>query len=266
MRIIRFIAQDGNTYYGNVLENGTAQVLADHPLKSLQLTSQKLEIKELMAPIDPPAIFCIGKNYAEHAREFGSEIPAQPIIFIKPITTLNHPNSPVKIPKCLQHGPETDYEAELAIIIGKKGVNISEENAYSHILGYTCANDITARRMQKHAGGGQWARGKGFDGFLPLGPAIVTPDEIKDPHNLSISLTLNGKIMQDGNTADMIFSIPKLISYLSQDTTLLPGTVILTGTPSGVGFARDPQVWLSHGDSMTVEIKGVGKLTNHVVK
>ena len=266
MRIIRFIDQNNQIHHGHDLGDGTAQLLKQHPLISLELDKQVLEIKELMAPIDPPNIFCIGKNYAEHAREFGSDIPTQPIIFIKPTTTLNHPNSPVKIPKCLAHGPETDYEAELAIIIGKQGTNISEENAYDHILGYTCANDVTARRMQKHAGGDQWARGKGFNGFLPLGPAIITPDEIKDVHNLKISLTLNGKTMQDGNTSDMMFQIPKLISYLSQDTTLLPGTVIITGTPSGVGFARKPQVWLTHGDTMTVEIQGLGKLTNSIEK
>ena len=171
MRIIRFIAQDNQIHHGSDLGNGTAQLLKHHPTKSLVLDKQVLEIKELMAPIDPPTIFCIGKNYAEHAREFGSDIPTQPIIFIKPITTLNHPNRPVKIPACLTHGPETDYEAELAIVIGKQGVNIKEEDAHNHILGYTCANDVTARRMQKHAGGDQWARGKGFDGFPPPRPS-----------------------------------------------------------------------------------------------
>jgi len=158
-----------------------------------------------------------------------------------------------------------DYEGELAVIIGRACRNVATDAALDHVLGYTCANDVSARRWQMHAGAGQWIRGKSFDTFCPLGPALVTADEIPDPQALGLRTTVNGQVMQDHTTGDMIFPVAELISFLSRDTTLLPGTVILSGTPQGVGFARKPPVWLQPGDEVTVEIEGVGRLTNPVI-
>ena len=157
-----------------------------------------------------------------------------------------------------------DYECELAVIIRKSTKNVSRKEAFKHILGYTCANDVSARRWQKDRGGRQWCRGKSFDTFCPLGPWLVTPDEIPNPNDLQIKTILNGQTMQNSTTSDMIFDIPTLISFLSEGTTLLPGTVILTGTPQGVGFARKPPIFLNGGDQVTIEIEGIGALTNPV--
>ena len=157
-----------------------------------------------------------------------------------------------------------DYECELAVVIEKSAKNVERHQAFDYVLGYTCANDVSARRWQKEGGGKQWCRGKSFDTFCPLGPCLVTPDEIPDPNTLKIKTMLNDKIMQDSTTADMIFDVPALISFLSEGTTLLPGTVILTGTPQGVGFARNPPVFLKKGDKVTIEIEGIGALVNSV--
>jgi len=157
-----------------------------------------------------------------------------------------------------------DYEVELAVIIKKKAKNVLPENALDYVLGYTCANDISARRWQMHAGGGQWIKGKSFDTFCPFGPWMVTPDELTDPNNLDIECVLNGNTMQKSNTNDMIFSVPQIISYLSESVTLLPGTLILTGTPSGVGFARKPPVYLSPGDVLETKVDKIGVLKNYV--
>jgi 2-keto-4-pentenoate hydratase/2-oxohepta-3-ene-1,7-dioic acid hydratase in catechol pathway len=159
-----------------------------------------------------------------------------------------------------------DYEAELAVVIGRRCRNVPVERALEQVLGYSCANDISARRWQKRGGGGQWVRGKSFDRFCPLGPVLVTADELPDPQRLSIECRLNGRLMQAGNSADMIFPVAELISRLSQDTTLLPGTLILTGTPPGVGFARQPPVFLAAGDRVEVRIEGIGRLENPVVE
>jgi 2-keto-4-pentenoate hydratase/2-oxohepta-3-ene-1,7-dioic acid hydratase in catechol pathway len=159
---------------------------------------------------------------------------------------------------------EVDYECELAVVIGRAGKNISRQKALSHVAGYTCANDVSARDWQIKRGGTQWCRGKSFDTFCPLGPCLVTPDEIPDPNALRIRTTINGEVRQDWNTNDMIFDVPALIEFLSGSTTLLPGTVILTGTPHGVGMAQKPPRWLQPGDSVSVEIEGIGTLTNPV--
>ena len=158
-----------------------------------------------------------------------------------------------------------DYECELAVVIGKAAKNVSKEKALDYVLGYTCANDVSARDWQRTFGGSQWCRGKTFDTFCPLGPVLVTADEIPNPNQLAIKTILNGKTMQDLNTNDMIFDVPTLISFLSGSTTLLPGTVILTGTPQGVGMAMNPPVWLKSGDVVTIEIEKIGSLTNPVV-
>jgi len=170
----------------------------------------------------------------------------------------------VEIPTALA-SDEVDYECELAVVIGKTCKNATVENALDFVLGYTCGNDISARDWQKKKGGGQWCRGKTFDTFAPLGPRLITADELGDPNSLKIGTTVNGEVVQDWNTNDMMFSVPKIIAFLSGSTTLLPGTVVLTGTPHGVGMARKPPLWLKSGDVVSVEIEKIGRLTNPIV-
>jgi 2-keto-4-pentenoate hydratase/2-oxohepta-3-ene-1,7-dioic acid hydratase in catechol pathway len=178
--------------------------------------------------------------------------------------SVQNPLDPIELPRTLR-SDRVDYECELAVVIGKAARNVSEDRALDYVLGYTCANDVSARDWQKHGGGGQWCRGKTFDTFCPLGPVLVTRDELPNPNALAIRTILNGEVLQDSNTSDMIFNVPALISYLSKSTTLTPGTVILTGTPQGVGMARDPRIFLKEGDTISIEIEGIGTLTNPVV-
>ena len=194
----------------------------------------------------------------------GAALADNPVLFMKPGTAVTGPNCPIQLPAACEHGPEVDFEAELAVIIGTRARNVSTEDALQYVFGYTCANDVSARRWQKHGGGGQWIRGKSFDTFCPMGPLLVTADEIPDPQDLAIRSELNGQTMQSSNTHDMIFSVAQLIAFISRDTTLLPGTVILTGTPEGVGFARKPPVYLADGDTIEVIIEGIGTLVNTV--
>ena len=265
MRIIRFVDNNGKNLYGKDLGGNQAELISGSPASGLSdLSGQHVEIGRLLAPVEPSNLICIGKNYAEHAAEMDSDAPPRPIIFMKPTGALNHPDCPIRLPACA-NGPEVDYEGELAVVIGTPGRDIPKSRALDHVLGYTIANDVSARWWQKKGSGGQWVRGKGFDSFCPLGPAMVTPDEIPDPQKLTLTTTLNGEVMQDGHTRDMIFPVDELISFLSQDTTLQPGTVILTGTPAGVGAGRKPPVFLKPGDVVTIEIEKIGQLTNHVV-
>ncbi len=266
MRMVRFETSGGEVLYGEDQGNGQALVLEGSPFAGITLTGRKAAIERRLAPIEPVNIFCIGLNYRAHAEETGAALPENPVIFMKPTTALNHPQADIRLPACCRHGPEVDYEAELAVIIGKAATNVTEAQALDHVLGYTCANDVSARRWQKHGGGGQWVKGKSFDGFCPLGPVLVTADEIPDPQSLQVRALLNGDQMQDGHTSDMIFPVARLIHLLSQDTTLLPGTLILTGTPPGVGFVRQPPVFLLDGDVIEIEIEGIGVLKNRVVQ
>ncbi len=259
MRIVRFLDDKGQTRLGRA------------PIGNMPVEADLLD-GDLFGKLTPTgktaAIFCIGANYAEHVKESGHPMPDNPVIFMKPTTAVTNPGEPVLIPKACEHGPEVDFECELAIVIGRTARDVSEADALRYVLGYTAANDISARKWQKQGGGGQWIRGKSFDTFCPMGPSIVTAgaadDEIADPQALNISLTLNGKVMQQSTTGDMIFPVRKLVSFISRDTTLLPGTLILTGTPPGVGFARKPEVFLKPGDQMTVAIDKIGKLENPV--
>ncbi|MET0100166.1 MAG: fumarylacetoacetate hydrolase family protein [Sedimenticola sp.] len=266
MRITRFIDDRGETRFGRELDPGQAELLEGDLFGDLRGTGEIVDIGRRLAPLVPVNIFCIGLNYREHARETGIALPENPVIFMKPTSALSHPGDDIVLPACSHHGPEVDYEAELAVVIGKAARNVPQTDALDHVFGYTCANDVSARKWQMHGGGGQWIKGKSFDTFCPLGPVLVTADEIPDPQRLAVRATLNGEVMQDGNTSDMIFTVASLIHQLSQDTTLLPGTVILTGTPSGVGFARDPQVYLSAGDRIDVQIDGIGRLENRVAE
>lgn len=263
MKIVRIIAADGKEYLGTPAGHGKVKVLTGDLYTGLVETDRKVEADHYLSPARPENIYCIGLNYREHARETGAEIPQTPVVFMKPSTALNHPGFPIRLPK-VSIGPEVDYEAELAVVIGKRARDVPVEKALDHVLGYTCGNDVSARRWQKHGGGGQWVRGKSFDGFCPLGPVLVTADEIPDPQNLELRCILNNEVMQQGNTSDMIFTVAKLIAFLSEDTTLLPGTVIMTGTPPGVGFARKPPLFLKAGDTVEIEIEGIGRLANPV--
>ena len=220
-----------------------------------------LDEVRLRAPVPRPGkIVCVGLNYESHRAEQGIKSPARPVFFLKSGNTLCGPGDPIVLPP---NSKEVDYEAEFAVVIGKRGKGIPEEKAFKHIAGYTLLNDVSARDMQ--FGDGQWFRGKSCDTFAPTGPSLVTRDEIPDPHALRISLTLNGQTMQDSNTADLIFKIPFLVSYLSQSLTWEAGDLLSTGTPSGVGRFRQPPVYLQPGDTVSVTVEGIGTLTNPVV-
>ena len=266
MRLIRCETVDGEVCFGEELTGNKVQPMKGCMYDDFEPDGGVVRIKRLLAPVKPANILCVGLNYYEHAVESGNEAPDTPVVFMKPTSSVTDPDTPIRIPKASDPRGEVDYEAELAVVIGKKAVNVSESRALDYVLGYTAANDVSARTIQLESPGTQWDRGKGFDTFCPLGPAIVTADEIKDPQILRLKTVLNGEVMQDYSAGKMIFSVAALISYLSSDTTLLPGTVILTGTPPGVGFARKPPVFLMPGDTVQVEISSIGTLKNTVVK
>lgn len=263
MRISRFLDEQGLCHYGLDQGDGTALLLTGKRFH-WQPTAERVSMVQRLAPVEPVCIYAIGRNYAEHIRETGAQADPYPVVFMKPLSSVCADGDAIPVPASCQHGPELDYEAELAVVIGKTALNVPVEQALDYVYGYCNANDLTARRWQKHAGGNQWIRGKGFDRFCPLGPVLVTADQIADPQQLSIQTRLNGQIMQDSNTSNMLCSVAQLISYLSQDTSLLPGTVILTGTPEGVGFARKPPRYLQPGDEVQIEIQGLGILTNRI--
>lgn len=265
MKLIRYADPQNQVHYAAEQPDGSALRLSGDPFGIHSLTTDHAVIARLLAPVIPTQILCIGLNYRQHAVETGAKIPERPILFVKGINTLQHPGAPIEIPIRLA-STEVDYECELAVVIGKPCKNVSRDRALDYVLGYTCANDVSARDHQIRLGGGQWCRGKFFDTFAPLGPRLVTTDEIPDPNALRISTLLNGQRVQDSNTSDMIFDIPTLIEYLSGSTTLVPGTVVLTGTPQGVGMAAKPSPrWLRPGDSVSIEIESIGTLTNPVV-
>ena len=262
MKYIRFIDKAGLTCIGSLTPDGRIDLLDGDILDSCKPTGRTCsvaDIKQYLPPVDPPNIIALGLNYAEHAREGGFELPPAPVIFIKATTALNAHEMPIVLP--LSAPDEVDYEAELAVVIGKKARHVSPAEAPDYILGYTCGNDVSARDCQMRFDK-QWARAKSFDTFAPLGPVIETE---LDPGNLKIRSILNGKCMQDGCTSDLIFGVPDIVSYISKNMTLLPGTVIFTGTPSGVGVARKPPVFLRPNDKIVIEIEGIGSLANDVI-
>ncbi|MEW8015227.1 MAG: fumarylacetoacetate hydrolase family protein [Candidatus Sedimenticola endophacoides] len=264
MRITRYINARGEPWLGRDLGDGWAERLEGDLWSGLRPGGEIEAIGQRLAPLQPLNIFCIGLNYRVHAEETGMELPRHPVLFMKPTSTLIGPGEPILLPACCEQGPEVDYEAELAVVIGKAARNVSEARALDHVFGYACANDVSARRWQMHGGGGQWIRGKSFDSFCPLGPVLVTADEIPDPQALGVCCRINGQPVQDGSTSDMIFGVARLIHLLSRDMTLLSGSVILTGTPSGVGFSRTPPRYLTEGDVVTVEVESIGELSNPV--
>lgn len=223
---------------------------------------RRTAVHRLLAPVPiPPNVFAVGLNYRAHAAETRRPAPEKPLIFLKASTAVIGPEDPIVLPSSAAE--EVDFEAELAVVIGRRARRVSADEAASHVLGYTCANDVTARDCQKRLDA-QWTRAKSFDTFCPLGPCLVSPHEF-DPTNADIVSTLNGQRMQDSHSSDMFFSVAELICYLSHQFTLLPWTVICTGTPGGVGVARTPPVFLRPGDRIEVTIAGIGTLANPVV-
>ena len=263
MRIIRYENPQGGVRYAAQQADGAALEISGDIFGDFQVTEQRAQVEKLLAPVAPTNILCVGLNYRRHAEEGKLQPPQHPVLFMKATTAVQDPGAPIVLPRHLR-SDEVDYECELAVIVGKRCRNVTKAKALDYVLGYTCANDVSARDWQGKWGGTQWCRGKTFDTFAPLGPCLVLKDEIGDPAALRIRTVLNGQVMQDWHTGDMIFDVPTLIEFLSGSTTLLPGTVILTGTPHGVGFARNPPVFLRPGDTVTIEIDKIGALTNPV--
>jgi 2-keto-4-pentenoate hydratase/2-oxohepta-3-ene-1,7-dioic acid hydratase in catechol pathway len=258
VRIARFAKGDGVAY--GVVEGEAAQTIAElygHPFgidpSGVRLTGQRYPLAEvrLLAPVLPSKVVAVGKNYAEHVREMGSEVPAEPVLFLKPSTSVTGPNDRIAYPVKLTD--RVDYEGELAVIIGRLCRDVPKERAYDVIFGYTCANDVTARDLQLKDG--QWTRAKGFDTFCPLGPWMETAT---DPSDLGITTRVNGEVRQHARTRELLWDVPSLIEYISSVMTLLPGDVLLTGTPEGVGPLTD-------GDEVSVTVESIGTLTNKVV-
>ncbi len=217
---------------------------------------------KLLAPVPrPEKIFCIGLNYADHARETGKEPPPEPVVFSKFVTAVRGPGEAIVLPRLSE---QVDFEAELVAVIGTGGRHIPADRALAHVAGYTCGNDVSARDWQNHKPGRQWLLGKSFDSFAPLGPELVTADEVRDAGDLRIQLRIDGQTMQDSRTSQLIFGVAQLISYISGVCTLSPGDLIFTGTPPGVGFARKPPIFLRPGNVVEVEIERVGLLRNRV--
>jgi 2-keto-4-pentenoate hydratase/2-oxohepta-3-ene-1,7-dioic acid hydratase in catechol pathway len=281
MKLVSFFASDGKVRPGALLEEaklaidlgtaGFADALAvvaagfnpgstalppsgvypAHPLGKVRLH----------APLsNPPRIFAIGLNYRDHAIESGMPIPTTPVVFFKLQTAIVGPGEAIVLPR---NSTRPDYEAEFAFVIGKGGYRIPAAEWRKHVYGYTIVNDVSARDIQLATS--QWSMGKSFPTFCPLGPAIVTADEVPDPHNLDIALTIDGEVMQHSNTRELIFKVPELIEFLSSITPLLPGDIVSTGTPYGVGLGRTPKRWLQPGETVTITIEGLGSLTNPVV-
>jgi 2-keto-4-pentenoate hydratase/2-oxohepta-3-ene-1,7-dioic acid hydratase in catechol pathway len=266
MKVFRFLDQEGRVRLGRRHEDGRESLLENEDLfGELKDSGTPARVAKLLAPLEPRDVFCIGLNYRRHAEEGKQPIPESPVVFMKNSGALQNPGDPIVLPRRLR-SDAVDYECELAVVLGKPCFNVSRDEALSHVLGYTCANDVSARDWQLKYGGGQWCRGKTFATFCPLGPDLVTADEIKNPNALGIRTILNGQTMQDWTTSDMIFDVPTLIEFLSASTRLAAGTVILTGTPHGVGGARKPPVFLKRGDTVTIEIDGIGSLTNPVIE
>jgi len=258
MRIARFVTGDGEVAYGVPLNDDSARRLPEGPF-SRETSDEIVRVERFLPPIEPPNVFAIGRNYRAHAEETGSQVPAKPLVFIKATTSLLGHEGRIILP---ESAPESvDFEAELAIVIGRTARRVPKSAALDYVLGYTCANDVSARDCQR--ADKQWTRAKGFDTFCPLGPWLVTADAL-DPGDCVVRSRVNGEIMQEAPASDMLHDCGELISYLSRQFTLLPGTVILTGTPQGVGVARTPPVFLRPGDRVEVEIEGIGTLRNSV--
>jgi 2-keto-4-pentenoate hydratase/2-oxohepta-3-ene-1,7-dioic acid hydratase in catechol pathway len=276
MKLVSFSAGDGKLRPGALMDhdNLVIDLSADHAdalamiaagIDKIDKVSDhagyNLDGVRVHAPIaNPPRIFAIGLNYRDHAVESKMELPKFPVVFFKMQTAIVGPDENIVLPK---NSTQPDYEAEFAFVIGKGGYRIPAANWREHVYGYTIVNDVSARDVQLSTS--QWSLAKSFPTFCPMGPAIVTADELDDPHALAIGLSINGEVLQNSNTRELIFQVPDLIEYISSITPLLPGDIVSTGTPSGVGLGRKPQRWLRAGDNVTVTVEGLGVLTNPVV-
>ena len=277
MKLVSFSHLDGSTRPGMLVDEGEmvvdltsagqadtlAAITAGFNLagKGSALTAHKLSEVKLHAPLaNPPRIFCIGLNYRDHAIESGMEIPKFPVVFFKMAPSIIGPGEPIVLPSITK---EPDYEAEFAFVIGKGGFRIPAAEAQAHVYGYTIINDVSARDIQFSTS--QWSLSKSLPSFCPMGPAIVTADAIADPHNLDVQLSIDGEVLQHSNTRELIFKIPALIEYISSITPLLPGDIVSTGTPFGVGLGRNPKRWLKPGETVTITVEGLGQLSNPVV-
>lgn len=263
-RFARFKDATGVVSYGVPQADGFNYAEGCPYQGTLKDTGRKAEVAQFLPPVQPEELICIGLNYRGHADELKLPYPKNPVVFFKMRSCAVGHGSEVVKPRITE---KMDYEVELAVVIGKDCKDVSEHEALDYVLGYTCANDLSTRDWQKHPemAGSQWCRSKMFDGFAPLGPVVVTKDEIPDPHKLRLQTSVNGVPMQDSNTSDLIFNVQQLISFLSIGTTLSAGTVILTGTPSGVAEGRKPQNFLQAGDKVTVEIEQIGRLECSIV-
>lgn len=255
--VSEFITDYNESFFEN---EGLVELQAIILQHSLPVIPENIRIGSPIAR--PSKMVCIGLNYAKHAKETGAPIPTEPILFLKASSSLNGPYDAIVIPK---HSEKTDWEVELAVVIGKKASYVAVENAMDYVAGYVLHNDVSERAFQLERGG-TWDKGKGCDSFAPLGPWLVTKDEIEDPHHLRLWLSVNGKMMQDGNTDDLIFDIPTMVSYVSQFMTLLPGDLISTGTPAGVGLGFSPSIYLKEGDIVELGIDGLGSSKQHVIQ
>lgn len=277
MKLVSFSAADGKVRPGALMEEagtvvdlaaaGYADTLAAIAAgvtsvdKPGAYPGYKLGEVKLLAPLaNPPRIFAIGLNYREHAIESKLTLPDFPVVFFKMVPSIVGPGDNIVLPK---NSAEPDYEAELAFVIGKGGYRIPASAWKDHVYGYTIVNDVSARDIQRSTS--QWSLAKSFPSFCPMGPAIVTADEIADPHELAIGLSIDGEVLQNSTTRELVFRIPELVEYISSITPLLPGDVVSTGTPSGVGMGRTPKRWLKPGETVTVTVEGLGSLTNPVV-
>lgn len=265
VRIGRFADASGAVSYGIQQADGSFNVAEGCPFAgTLKDTGRKAAVKTLLAPVVPPEIICIGLNYRKHADELGLPYPKNPVVFLKPAASLAGPGAKVVKPRMTE---KFDYEVELTIVIGKACKDVSTEEALDYVLGYTVANDLSTRDWQKvpEYAGGQWCRSKGFDGFAPIGPVMVTKDEIPNPNNLALKSYVNGQTRQDSSTNDLIFNCQEIISFLSQGCTLPAGTIIMTGTPAGVAEGMKPQAWLQVGDKSVVEVEKIGSFEIDIV-
>jgi len=262
MKIVRYLTSSGSSH-GVLQIDGSVKPIEGDLFGEFRVAEKAVQPGKFLVPLVPTNILGIGLNYRKHAEETGKPLPERPLLFIKSTNTVQNPGDPILLPTT-QASHKVDFEGELAVIIGKACKNVTRANALAYVFGYTTANDVSARDWQFEWGSGQFCQGKSFDTFCPLGPVLVTRDEVPNPQALKLKTTLNGNVMQESSTNDMVFDVATLIEFLSGSKTLLPGTVILTGTPQGVGAARKPPVWLKPGDSVTVEIESIGSLTNPV--
>ncbi|KAH8657531.1 Fumarylacetoacetase-like protein [Tricladium varicosporioides] len=274
-RLVRFVSDNGNIYYGEPVLSSSTRILDARQARVIHgdiygkhtVTDQVKTIQKLLAPLDMKdvkTVRCLGLNYEQHAKESNMPIPKFPVLFYKPVTSLSGPTDPIPVHPLAQQGTGLDYECELVAVIGTPCADVPADKALDYVLGYAIGNDVSHRDWQLKHGGGQWSLGKGFDGWAPFGPGIVTSELIPDPQALTIKTILNGKVVQESNTKDMIFSVKETIAFLSQGTTLQPGDIIFTGTPQGVGMGRKPQLWLKDGDVVEVSLENVGSCINKV--